>query len=224
MQDAITELPAYKAKTYAEWKAERWERHGAPVTRQERERWEAARLEALAPLSDPPENSEFWQAAREAFLASLPPPPKLGTPEGDKPDWILVHERAMHPPNLPRVIAGMDFDRITPEVPRGGCPGFEPTYLRTGYAFLDRDTAAQMNRASMYRPCRLLLRGTPSTLSVWLDMIEGCWRDTRGGALGEDIITLGAYAWRCSFGRAAHRISRLTGHGELPRVGDLARR
>jgi hypothetical protein len=221
---ATAEAPVYKAKTYAEWKAGYLERLGQPPTPEQRDRWEARRFEALAPFMRDPDASEHAEEAHKAFLAAIPPLPRLGTPAGDKVDWRLVHHRAMHPPNLPRVIAGMDFDRITPEMPRGGVPGFEPEYLRVGIAAADWDTAALMNRALMFIPCRMLARGTPATLSVWLDMIEGCWRDTRGGALGEDIITLGAYAWRCSFGRAAHRISRLTGHGELPRVGDLARR
>lgn len=52
---------------------------------------------------------------------------------------------------------------------------------------------------------------------IWLDagaidrrgVVE--WRSASGGAVGDDLFSLGAFVWGCGYGRAAHRIARHCG-------------
>lgn len=153
------------------------------------------------------------------------PLPKRGTPAGDKIAWWVAHEAAML--QLPRVLAGMGFTRHLGPLPRGGVAGFEPAYatgVTIGLGVCTREEAALRNRIAARRACRLMVREDAPKIACWVCQLTGEWRDARGGAFGEDLLTLGAYAWSISYGRAAHRIARLAGHGELPRVGDLAGR
>lgn len=44
------------------------------------------------------------------------------TPAKSPPDWLCLHLYALEPANLPRVLAGMGFDRAHGPMPRGGVP------------------------------------------------------------------------------------------------------
>lgn len=44
-------------------------------------------------------------------------------------DWAQLQILALDDRHLPRVLAGLGFDRITPAMPRGGIAGFEPVYF-----------------------------------------------------------------------------------------------
>lgn len=52
---------------------------------------------------------------------------------------------------------------------------------------------------------------------IWLDagaierrgVVE--WRSASGGAVGDDLFSLGAFVWGCGYGRAAHRLARFVG-------------
>ena len=106
----------------------------------------------------------------------------------------------------------------SPSLVEGEARAIRAAWNRAEYGAWDA-----LDKLRRYAPCYVMLSTDPAR-EIWLDAQSetGEWRGARGGAIGEDLIGLGAYMWACSRGRAAHRISRACGHGELPHVGDLA--
>ncbi len=163
-------------------------------------------------------------------------------------DLVLLNILATLPDNLPRVLAGLGFNRHRGPMERGGVPGFEPTYRRhrpwrarfaasdtvagRGLAAgawtpaaikeadaldaRDREVIAAANRAACRAPCRLLIRDAAPSIAVYVDATTGEWRDTTGGARGDDLPCLAAMMLGLPIDQAAEHIAGLCGLDGVP--------
>jgi len=135
-------------------------------------------------------------------------------------NWGFVASLALDPENLPRVLAGMGFDRRVTTLRRGDIRWWQPPYAAIGAVPLAarahrREHCAAINRAMAERPVLMMHRYEPET-TIFIDTVEGCWRSLDHAQRGPDLVALGALMWEVRPGRAAHRIARLCGLPEAP--------
>jgi hypothetical protein len=154
------------------------------------------------------------------------PAPRLGTPAGDAICWDVANTRVDHDDaSRARALVDMGLLRVA-EVARGAIRWWQPGYYRPRFTG-DRDMCARLNRSmrdSRVFVMRELRPGIipPPAAFLFVDVDGGGeWRTASGGAFGEDWISLGAFCWRTTRGKAAARMSRAVGAGRLPRVGDI---
>lgn len=139
--------------------------------------------------------------------------------------WMVAHEAALM--DLPRALAAMGFEHVTPPFPRGGTLELRTEYHRfrrmprrvetdttRAWDARDRERIAELNRGLHYSPCRLAWR--TGGLGVYLDTVSGDWADYRGGARGDCMITLAMLCWKLPYGRAAFRLARTCGVEAIP--------
>lgn len=166
-------------------------------------------------------------SARAAWEAQTPLP-RLGTPAGDAVAWSFANTCANHDDaSMARCWVDMGLRRVA-TLSRGSLRWWPADYHRPSVD-LRREAAAGLNRFMRDSRVHLLREaGAPGIIpapdlmiAVDVDAGGGEWRTLSGGAFGEDWISLGAFCWRCSRGRAAARIAQVCGYRRLPRVGDL---
>lgn len=177
-------------------------------------------------MSAAAEPAEAVRALREE-IERIWPAPRRGTPAGDAIAWAFANALALSDTAFfARAMVAMGLRRIA-VLPHGDIRWWQPEYCRAGMHW-SRGTAADINR--FLRDSRVFVMHPtdpavvpPPDLLLLVNRDTGAWRTASGGAFGDDIISLGAFCWRCTTGKAAARIARACGYRNLPRVGDLAR-
>jgi hypothetical protein len=133
-----------------------------------------------------------------------------------KPDWRAVTCEALHPDNLPRVLAGFGFPHYCGAVPRGSIAWWPPAYAAAPRNSPHRACFAALNRAMRDAEAHMLADRDRVTVVCGY---SGEWRSADGAQRGPDLPSLGALRWGITYGKAAARIARAIG---MPRIPEAA--
>lgn len=146
-------------------------------------------------------------------------------------DFHMVNALALDHENLARVLAALGFTQRLWSAPRGALEWWPPSYLRLPdrAALRSRYPDAQVDAFLANRRCDLapvnrtlrdadvlaMYRADPP-VAIFVDSIDGEWRNLTNAVRGEDLVSLASYMWGVGLAYAAHRLARACGFAEAP--------
>jgi hypothetical protein len=108
-------------------------------------------------------------------------------------DWAMLNLIALDEENLPVICVHCDFKKRLTVFRRGELADW-PNPAHEIYAMLHKNGCV-----------------------FWIDVGSGQWRRADNSQRGRDLISLAAMLWKCRYGQAAWRISRLCNLPGIPR-------